>query len=329
MFRLFYIHSHTTLLSALGTVEKLRLNSSKIVVVTTRNYRISTDQMPCALCIDLSDHFTYLMKNKYNFFRTIKMVREIDKLIDERVGGEYVSYLPHIGVYLMQIIATHRFCKEVNFIEEGSASYSRKLQASNRLFNGLVKTFISRFLIPSRRFWLTDVLFTDLYKALNICHSYGIFNRTFQYLPYKKSVIAWPKLRLSCEIHEEYPIYIFDSLVEMNFVDDKLYFSALSQMIKETASGTNYIKFHPYQTEANKKFIREQFNLINVEVIELADNVVIEDVIVNKRNLNFFGFTSSILLYAKIFNHQYHSFENLLKSDPKFINFRKLYDFEL
>jgi hypothetical protein len=329
MIALFYIHSHTTFLSALGTIRKLDLSFSNIVVVTTRHYKVNRELLPCERIIDLSDHFVYLMKNKYNIIRSIRRVRELDDILDKAIGGEYVSFLPHIGVYLMQIIATHRLCKEVNFIEEGSASYSRKLQAKNSLVNGLVKTFISKILIPSKRFWLTDVLFTDLYKCLNIRQSFGIFEGTFQYLPYNKNVIAWPKIALGYEINDAYPIYIFDALVEMNFVEETLYFASLKDMIQETASGTNYIKFHPYQSEKNKNYIREQFNSMNVKVIELPDNVIIEDVIVNKRKLSFFGFSSSILLYAKIFNHQYRSFEYLLKNDSKYINFRKLYDFEL
>ncbi len=71
------------------------------------------------------------------------------------------------------------------------------------------------------------------------------------------------------------------------------------------------------------------FEARKVKFIELNQAVVIEDLLVNKRNLTFIGFSSSILLYAKIFKHNVKSYEELLLNDKKYVGFRKLYDFEL
>lgn len=330
MIHLFYIHSHTTFLSTLATIKLLNLSVSEVVFAISRNYKINNEKMfPPYKTIDFSNQFTYLMSNKYHVRRALKKTEEIDSVINDQIGANYLAYLPHIGVFMTQIIASHTLCLEVNFIEEGSVCYSKRMQAKKGFLKNDLKYLISKLLIPSKRFWLTDLIFNDLYGNLNINCTFGISLKTFEFLPYKKNIIQWQKLGLSFEINEKFPIYIFDALIEMNFVEPQLYWSAVKQMIQESARECNYIKFHPYQSSENKNSIKSLFETQKVIYIELAQNVIIEDVIVNKENLTFNGFSSSILLYAKINNHKVNSYEKILQNDKKYRGFRKLYDFEL
>ena len=329
MKHLFYIHSHSTFLSALATIKLLNLPIFKVVFVITRNYRINNEMFPPCKIIDFSDQFTNLTNNKYHIRRTIKKVEEIDVIISREIGTFYLAYLPHIGVYLMQIIGSHPLCLEVNFIEEGNACYSKRMQAKNGFFKNSIKFFISKLFFPSKRFWLTNLLFKDFYRILNINCTYGISKKTFEFLPYRKKIIQWQNFGLNFEINEKFPIFIFDALIEMNFIEPQLYWAAVKQMIGETAFECNYIKFHPYQSTENKNLIKRQFEMQKSSYIELDQNVIVEDIIVNKEYLTFNGFSSSILLYAKIYNHSVKSFEELLLSDKKYRSFRKLYDFQI
>ena len=329
MIHLFYVHSHTTYLSALGTIKLLNVPVSDVVFVLSRNYKINNEMFPSCETIDFSDQFTYLMLHKHHIKRSLRKTREIDSIINAKIGANYLAFLPHIGVFMTQIIASHPLCIEVNFIEEGSACYSKRMQAQKGLFKNYIKYIISKFLFPTKRFWLADLLFKDLYGNLNINCTYGLSVKTFQFLPYKKKIIQWQKFNIMVEIDEKYPIFIFDALVEMNFVEPKLYWLAVKQMIQKSACEHNYIKFHPYQNSESKNIIKSQFEKQEASYIELAQNVIIEDLIVNKEYLTFNGFSSSILLYAKIYNHKVNSFETLLQEDKKYRDFRKLYDFEI
>jgi hypothetical protein len=329
MVSLFYIHSHTTFLSAAATINKINLPLNKIVIITTRNYKISDNVLSTCKIIDLSIDFSFLMDNKYNLFKVLKRTKKVDMLINLEIGGNYKAFLPHIGIYLMQIIASHPFCKEVNFIEEGSACYSKSMQLNNGSFKNNIKILISKFLFPTKRFWLTDLLFEDLYKQFNINSTYAIFLKAFEFLKFEKRIIEWPKYGLNVEIKSEHPIFIFDALIEMNYIEPKMYWSAVKRMVQESSHICNYIKFHPYQKIESKNFIKNQFKLLNVQYIELAQNIIMEDIIINRANLTFIGFSSSILLYAKIYNHNVKTYEQLFQLDKKYAGFRRLYDFEL
>ena len=325
----FYIHSHTTFLTVLAIIKQLNLQSYNVVFITTRNYKINNELFTPHKTIDFSNQFVYLMKNKYRIRKTLAKTKEIDSIIQDEIGANYLAFLPHIGVFLMQIIASHPSCLEVSFIEEGSACYSKRMQAKKGLFKNNVKYLLSKFFIPSKRFWLADLLFKDLYGDLNIKCTYGISLKTFEILPYQKKIIQWPKCGLRIEINEKNPIYIFDALIEMKFVEPQLYMAAVQRMIQETAFECNYIKFHPYQTTKNKNIIKRQFDIQKASYIELDQNIIVEDIIINKENLTINGFSSSILLYAKIYKHKVNCYEELLENDKKYKAFRKLYDFEI
>ena len=267
MLQLFYIHSHTTYLSVLGIIAELKLIPENVIFITTRRYLVK-DYIP-AKVLDLSSEFTYLMDEKYSFYNIKKTVNRIDDLIKKEIKSPYKAFLPHIGVYLMQLIATHKLCVEVSFIEEGHVSYSRRMQSDDYSLKNGIKSIISRLLIPSKRFWLTDFIYDDFYRQFKIGDTYGISKKTFEYLPYHKKIIKWPRLESYSEINKSYPIYIFDALIEMNFIPPAIYFEAIKKMIGSTAGKINYIKFHPYQKAESINFIKKQFKLQDLKYIEL------------------------------------------------------------
>lgn len=301
----------------------------KVVMIVTRNYKPDLNVFSPGKVVDMSQEFDYLMHNKYSASKTKAAFKEITDFITNDIGAPYASYLPHIGVFLMQMIASHPLCAEVNFIEEGSASYSRRLQSDKGTLRNGIKALISRCLYPSKKFWLTDQLFKDLSGRLNIKNTWGISDRTFEFLTYRKQVVHWEKFGIVPDIDEQYPIYIFDALIEMKFVDPQLYLDVIKQMLQETAREFNYIKFHPYQTAENRILIKALFDERYAKYIELGQDVITENLMLGKTGLTFIGFSSSVLLYANICGHNVKTYEGYLKQDKQYTRYRQLYDFKL
>ena len=104
---LFLIHSHTTFLSSMGTIDFLQLKNEDIRIAFIRNYKNSLYDFKSPT-VDLSWAFEYPFFK--NFFRYNNFIENIDSIIEEFTESEeYVMCASFPGnILLYQIIFSNR-----------------------------------------------------------------------------------------------------------------------------------------------------------------------------------------------------------------------------
>jgi hypothetical protein len=134
------------------------------------------------------------------------------------------------------------------------------------------------------------------------------------------NIIKWPNLEINGKINLEYPFFIFDSSIEQEFVEKKVYMEATKKLIQEKGESFNYIKFHPAQQYENMCLIKSFFTGANKVSIELPADIPFEAYLSTYENMKVYGFNSSLLIFAKQLYHNIFSFESeLLKNSKKYI----------
>ncbi|GAB2642894.1 hypothetical protein GCM10027035_41150 [Emticicia sediminis] len=320
-------------LTALGTVEYLKLKEEDIVFLYTRNYKSTI--IPISFTqIDFSDIFADSMKRGEEFFfwKLNKLIDQVDKRISSVVPNEYIAYLPHVGVFLPQVIATNLHCTGIRLIEEGIGCYSLSIGERTSSLREITKRFLSFIVNQYRRYWFTDQPFYHkflLKRLLYETETFGLSLDTYKSLSYKKNIIKWPNIKTNVNLDKSFPIFIFEAAIEQKFVSEPKYFSSVKIMIDQASQATNYVKYHPFQSENNKQTIRGYFKAKNVELIELPTDTPFELILLQFKNLNVFGFGSSLLLYAKNLGHQVQLFEYLLIDDPLYFRYKQLVDYKI
>ncbi|MDI9873359.1 polysialyltransferase family glycosyltransferase [Flectobacillus rivi] len=333
MRHLFYIHSHTTFLTALGTVSFLNLKNEDVVFVYSRNYKNTIIPITFAQ-VDFSDLFASSMKRGEEFFfwKLNKLVEQVDHKLSTVINNDYVAYLPHVGVFLLQAIATNEHCKGIKFIEEGIGCYSSSIGLNKLTFRESLKKLFTYFTSGFRRYWFTDNMFnvSTLKKEYrNHVETFGISAETFSALPHKSNIITWPSIDVEVHIDTDFPVFIFDAAIEQKFASKEAYLSNTKLIIEKFAKHKNFVKFHPAQSEDNKRIIKDYFFVNNFVLIELPGNIPFELILLQVNKFNIIGFGSSLLYYAKRLGHSVISCEYLLMKDPKYIRYKKLIDFRI
>ncbi|WP_462264585.1 polysialyltransferase family glycosyltransferase [Mucilaginibacter sp.] len=324
MKHLFYIHSHTTYLTALGVIELKELQPENIIMVRTRNYSSNLTAHNYKQ-VDLSAEFTLSQSYKYNIFKLNALLRQIDRLIYTLAGESYIAYLPHVGVFLMQVIFTHPLCAGLALLEEGSNAYAKKFQIKQFNYKNWVKETYSKALLLNR-YWFTLYGLLHNIKKEYPTEAFGSSAKTFEHLPYKKTIVKWPALTCSYQVKAGAPVFILEGAIENHYATKEIYLNSVKQVVNENAVDVNYIKFHPAQTADNKETIKSYFNALNKELIVLPDDLPFELIILNSIDLRIIGFSSSLLYYARLYGHQVTSYENLLMNDPYYRAYKKLND---
>lgn len=333
MKHLFYIHSHTMFLTALGTIEYLQLKEEEIVFLYTRNYKSTI--IPISFTqIDFSDIFADSMKRGEEFFfwKLTKLIKQVDERLATVVPNEYVAYLPHVGVFLPQVIATNSHCTGIRLIEEGIGCYSSSIGEQKDTLREVTKRLLSFVVNQYRRYWFTDQPFYHkfLHKRLLLeTETFGLSLDTYRSLSYKKNIVKWPIVNTNVSLDLSYPIFIFEAAIEQKFVSELKYLSSVKIMLDQAFKTKNYVKFHPAQSESNKQIIKGYFEEKNVDLIELPIDTPFELILLQYKNLKIYGFGSSLLLYAKNLDHQVTSFEKLLLNDTLYLRYKKILDYNI
>lgn len=329
MKHLFYIHSHTTYLTAVGVIESLQIQAEEIIFVISRNYK-NTFHHSLYKEIDLSLTFKDSMDEPFKFWKLNKLVKYVDSILEKEVNDKYLAYLPHVGVFLPQVLATNKNCRGIRFIEEGSCCYSPRIEIKRYPIKEIIKILYSQVFTQFKRFWFTDFVFYHefLHKRKEVeTELFCISQKAYEYLNYKKHIVQWPTIKIDDTLNQQYPIFIFEAAIEQKYAEKEIYLDRVKKVIESESEEVNYIKFHPAQHKANIEVIHSHFKRLGKQVIDLPNDVPFELVILNQKDLKIIGFGSSLLLYAKSLGHQVKSFESLLLDDPKYKEYKKVCDF--
>lgn len=321
----FLVNSHTTYFTALGTIAKKNLPQKEVRMIYVRNYRNALAKKD-VVAADFSDVFSYpFFKNLSRFNKYIKGIDErVNKLVDD---DNFLLYIPHLSYRLFQIIYTNKHCVGMNYIQEGALVFDKLLTKKPQplLFRIYDKLLNMCF---GGRLWACHYTWTIPDNKLKgeEPESFALTDNFFKALPYKRNLITWPQFDIKgteYEINPEYPCFIFESSVEMGVVEYNVYMKYSEELIKEVGKEMNYVKFHPFQSEENKKYLVSLFQKYGKEVKQLSMEIPFETYLSTYKNLTLAGFKSSILIFGEQMGHKVISREDgLLRESSKYSSWR-------
>lgn len=328
MKHLFFINSHTTYLTSLGTISLLKLAPEDICMIYVRNYKNSFIKNQYKV-LDLS--WAYYLTFKDYLFPPFKLIRKIDGLVSELVEGcPYVFYAPNPGgLRLLQILSTNSSCKKINYVQEGALVFDqllieKQLPLKYRIWDAVLSVCFNHRIWASHYSWrMPSFLMKRMSTPECFCISEDIFNK----LGYQIQIVKWPKAdieKTKYHINPDYPCFVLESSVEMGVVEKDVYFAGIKKMIKEKAEEHNYVKFHPNQSPDNINEILAIFSDNNCQVERLHDDFPFELYLSSYKHLKVYGFNSSLLVFAKQVGDTTYSLENfLLENSVRYREWRK------
>jgi len=330
MKHVFLVHTHITYIVAQSIIEALSLKKENIFFICTRNYKIDFDDQ-----INLNAEFELLNNTNYsNFFLKWHLIKKIDRKLNSAGIDLYHIYLPHIAHPLFQILGSNKKCCKINIMEEGSNCLSY------RLYNppvNLKKRLITLMLNKSglwgknRYFRVSSNSELKYFDKKILPIFYGISPRSFEnVIGYEKRIVSIYQENevISKQIPDNVNVLLLESIIEQDNLSSALFFDSIEFIAKKINNEEVYLKFHPYQNANNRERvigILEKYSNVNL----IADDVVMEKVFLYAKNLKVYGFTTSLLFYAKSFGHTAFSFAYLWKDDLKYKNYTKFNDFNI
>lgn len=311
MKHVFVINSHTTFLTSMGVIPYLDLNDDDVIFIYIRNYKNTITQIPYKTIDATKLALSY--KDITSNYDTI--IRTTDSFINQEIGTRYNLYVPHLWHYFFQVLYTNPFCKRVSYIQEGGPAYTN-LYATQVSLLERFRMFLWLAIRRKRTFECKWYKRGIIYKQLKL-DSFAINSTYFKHLPSDNHIVEWPSQKVDITIDNSHPIFIFDGYVTNGLVEKDVYLSLCQDIISEQASSNNYVKFHPAQTDEERKTILRYFSEMGCMAEIMSDEIPMEYIIIQFRKMKYIGFTSSLLYYAHDYGHTVVSYEKRLLSSSK------------
>lgn len=341
MKHVFYIQSNITYLISLSIIKALNLKEKDVrFLVREHFYKTHTFQYKT---YEYESEFRKLFTAQPFYKRIlnesnqyINFDEKITKFVDNQ---HFIIYLPNVFSTERQALINHKLCKQVNFTEEGLMIYSYTDTYKQSFLNNLtglkkITASISRKLFYyGRRRQFAPIHFFDtsvINKKLKpIYYSYSELGFS-KYTTQKPVVLEIEALNKDSQLPENSHVITLDSLAENQCVGYDAYITSVKKIITELSEENIYLKFHPLQSE---KIIDEIINFckkknININIIE--KEIILEDYIINSKNLKFYGHISSLLFYAQVMgNHIAKTYIDDFLQDEKFLHYLSQQQFDL
>ncbi|KZE82828.1 hypothetical protein AV926_06205 [Myroides marinus] len=302
MLHLFYIHSHITFYSSLGTIKVLNLSSNDVVFLLGRKYKVKGNYEFVTVDVsNLSDQFSRIDYKKILSFN--RNVRKADNYLSQIIKDEeFVAYVPQVSSLFFQLLITNRHCKGYNFIEEGIANYRIKLYSGSTNKVGFISQILIKFINSfSKRFMLYPSCL-GMYEKLECSPRYYLFNQPLFLSEFNVDKIDFLPEIMKDKIDDCNVIIVFSASVEYSLIS----LNELTVLIERyimycqlNALKKIGLKFHPMQSVEVKDIICSQFANEDYSVID--DNVEVERLVKFNDSVVILGLESSVLLYAKVF----------------------------
>ena len=321
----FVINSHTTFLTALGTIDYLKLSENEIYFLYIRNYENSIIKVPY-----ITENITIFQNVPLNKNRVRdEFISRFDSFINNKISSEYELFVPHLGNGLFQLLYTHPFCKKVSYIQEGGVPFKAAYKTHLSLFEKLSYGIYNKFILQTKRVWkpFKWYLKGSIKEDVNL-DSYAISNTFFRYLPSNNKIIRWPNIHVSVTIEEHSTIFIFDGFAHHGFIEKELYMQLCGKLIKENCDKKNYIRFHPAQDSHEREYIKSIFKEMALPFEIMDENIPFELIISSTSNLKVAGFGSSLLFFAKDYGHTVICKDKWLSESKLYRKYKQKYGFE-
>lgn len=322
MKNVFIINSHTTFLSALGTIQYLGLKEQTVLLLYMRNYSNSVINHPYEV-VDITnfiDSFNSLYKSKkYRYFS----IKKIDRFIDETIGELFNLYCPHLLHQVWQVIYTNKLCIQMSYIQEGGIPY-KDYYITHPTLKTKFRLFITNVLYRmTKRIWHGGWYTYGTMKKQKELHSYAIDDVFFRYLPSINHRIVWPKVDLSYLVTSGSTIFVFDGFVKNGLCEESIYINHSKRLVSTLHGIKNYIKFHPAQSKYQKQAICDYMIKESINFQILPDDIPFELILSSSKQLKVVGFGSSLLYYAYNLGHSVVCKDDWLLESSLFSNYYK------
>lgn len=329
MKHLFIIHSHTTFLTALGTIHYLNVSEKDCIMLFSRNYTNDVVKHNCNV-IDFNAITNFC---KTNMFKTHKMrtiaLKLIDDFVNDNICDKYILYAPHFSLCTAQALYTNVNCIKGSYIQEGGIPYKTAYKTNNTWRENIYYFLLNRCYYRTKRVWRPSYWYLEgtLNKQFTI-DSFSISDTFFKYLPSINHIIKWPSIDLGLNINTKANFFIFDGFVKNGMCEKKLYFNCCARIIQDCAYDFNYIKFHPNQDVEERNFIISVFEKERYKYEILNDTIPFELILSSYSNLTVTGFGSSILYFARDKGHKVLCREKWLDDSVLYTRYRNKFGIE-
>lgn len=307
MKHLFYIHSYVTYLVTLGVIEHKDIKDEDVVLICGRG--VVFDNRFKSLNVNksfpsLASQPTY--GTRWMYVKKRRDILAFDHTISELVeGNQYVCYLPSNNHFLLQLIASHKLCVAVNYIEEGLSSYDEFFYKKLWPFNGSLG-LLKRIVNTGCRNVHPEKIISE--GTLFTLFDPSFYNSTIHKECVMPDVSRIPYSGIKLES---------TNLLMMNAFRDanETVRRGLLDVLGESTKGLNeiYIKHHPYSDEKFKHDLEHTLMSSGTEVHLIPEDTPTELMLFNSRNLNIYGLCSSTMMYGALFGHKAYSFADKFK----------------
>lgn len=323
MKHVFFIHSHTMFLTAMGVIKHLNLNDNDVLFLFYRNYSTKIPfrykVIDCTNEVEKGFYLSFSWSRK-NFFVNKELRNEIvskfDEIVDKNAKEGYFLYVPTLQTIAYQILATNSKCEKCFFFQEGgrimTPIVTDKMGIVWRIYNKL-------FLRKETRFWKCLNWFPNKHTPYNKdIIAYAFDKNYFCGVPKETIVIKWPKFDVDINIDPSYPIFLLEGAVELGQCEKVIYVDGFKKLVNQFAGPRNYIKFHTIQSNEIKELYMNIFKEKGLEIEQLPMDIPFELVLAKYQRLKLCGFGTSLLFYGKAMGHEVHSRESYLLKSPRY-----------
>lgn len=319
MKHLFLIHSHTSFLSSIGTINCEQINADDVVFFVDKTYNHNELKNYEFHNIEfLSSLFSPISVSK--ILRLKKSINKVDVFIGDRLQGEkYVAYVPQTMHPFYQIMGSNKQCIGYHIIEEGIGNYNEKLYQAPRYKLSVHQRFV-KYLIDTvqNRFVINNLFFAPCGNKNFISKYYYLFNDN---LPFDVNIkaITWIKSHAEMPFFES--VFICSPLIEYNLVNSSSFYKTIDKIAKDynnKSFNELAVKFHPNQSSEVKEVVINIFNKENISIKEIGNEISMEQLFASNKVNNVYGIDSSLLFYASLtLNHDniYAASSYLRKND--------------
>lgn len=332
MKHLFIIHSHTPFLTAIGTINLLKLKEEEVIFFYSRkyqnniihhNYKVVETTEITELC--RTTMFTSRKKTAY-------ALRLVDLLVEKEICDDFILYAPHYIMPICQALYTNRRCIKGCYIQEGGVPM-RNLSITNlSIWKKLYYFLLNRIYRGTDRIWRPSAWYVEgTFKKQDSIESYAISDSFFKSIPSHNNIVKWPQMPKNIVIDIKRPsmIFVFDGFITNGQVEHDYYIEKCKHLISMYGNKYhNYIKFHPAQPLQERILINDMFKAASLPIEEMPDSIPFELVLSSKENLNIAGFGSSLLYFARDLGHHVTCKDEWLFGSPAYMDYKKRFNFD-
>lgn len=316
MKHLFHIHSNTCYLTALGIIRHKKINFTDAIFFIFRNLPVIIKNIKHVHIHDRLYYFPYLTNKQlitFKFIYSKYIIKEIDRIINEHIGTEYIYYAHNSRHYLNSVIKTNKFCNQIEFIEDGLDMYLDRYHYYKKYPN---KLWLRHKII---NYLLGNILGRDVYKRIKqynnpftnkggMKYFYGLTNSSFSNLLDNQSKYfnVTEKLNYSIKTVKINPgsnVLFFSALVEQKVASHGEINKFLECIVNKFHLANLYIKFHPHQSNRTRQIISKKLKDLSVSFNIIQDSIIIEYLFLKNDQLNVYGIGTSLLIYASYFGN--------------------------